>query len=281
MDSNDEAQIAYQKFTSGDYECAESLYAELLEKDNQNTEYLAHKAECNFKLSKFQTCLDDVKFLMSLNPADHVDAFISGGRAATKLEKYEDAYHCYKAGLKIVPKHKEIIEDLKELQKIIIKDVETKAAAYEERDYNAVDFCTQDPYPGDVDLFKLEVEILEKKYKIKTETFPQKPFDNLVQQQVANATLAGHNCMQAGKWKEAQKCFTMALQQDPNNYVVRRLRADASNNLDEITATFQDLWLIPKMKRTQDTWKLGGWCYMYNCKQFTCVYRFFDSYFCA
>lgn len=144
MDSSDEAQIAYQKFTSGDYECAESLYAELLEKDNQNTEYLAHKAECNFKLSKFQTCLDDVKFLMSLNPADHVDAFISGGRAATKLEKYEDAYHCYKAGLKIVPKHKEIIEDLRELQKIIIKDVETKAAAYEERDYNAVDFCTQD-----------------------------------------------------------------------------------------------------------------------------------------
>lgn len=79
---------------------------------------------------------------------------------------------------------------------------------------------------------------------------------------MANATLAGHNCMQAAKWKEAQKCFTMALQQDPNNYVVRRLRAEASNNLDEITATFQDLWLIPKMKRTQDTWKLGGWCYV-------------------
>lgn len=63
MDSNDEAQIAFQKLTSGDYECAESLYAKLLEKDKQNTEYLAHKAECDFKLSKFQTCLDDVKYL--------------------------------------------------------------------------------------------------------------------------------------------------------------------------------------------------------------------------
>lgn len=257
MDSVD-AQTAFQKLTSGEYEVAESLYSKLLETDAQNQEFLANRAECNYKLSKFENCLNDVKLLMSRNPTNHVEAFISGGRAATKLEKYEDAYYCYKAGLKIVPKHTEIIEDLRELQKIIIKDVEAKGAACEEKSYNAVEFCAQDPYPGDVDSFKLEVEILEKKFKIKTETFPQKPFDNLVQQRVAQATMAGHNCMQVGKWKEAQKCLTTALMLDPNNYVVRRLRAEASYNLDEVTATFQDLWLIPKVKRTTDTWKLGG-----------------------
>lgn len=118
---------------------------------------------------------------MFLNLVDYVDVFIFGGRVVIKLEKYEDVYYCYKVGLKIVLKYKEIIEDLKEFQKIIIKDVEMKVVVYEERDYNVVDFCMQDFYLGDVDLFKLEVEILEKKYKIKMEIFLQKFFDNFVQ----------------------------------------------------------------------------------------------------
>lgn len=258
MEITDEDQIAFQKYTSGNFEDAMYFYNNLLEKDPKNTEYLATRAQCHFNLSNFQMCLDDVKCLMSLDTTNHIEALITGGRAATKLEKYEEAYYCYTAGLKIVPKHKEIIEDLKELQKIIIKDVESKAAAYEEKGYNAVDFCGQDPYPGDVDLFQMEVEILEKKFKIKTESFDQKPFDDVIQQKVASAAMAGHNCMLQRKWKEAQKCFTVALELDPNNHVVRRLRAEASNNMEEMTATFQDLWLIPKLKRTPDTWKLGG-----------------------
>lgn len=51
---------------------------------------------------------------MFLNLVDYVDVFIFGGRVVIKLEKYEDVYYCYKVGLKIVWKYKEIIEDLRE-----------------------------------------------------------------------------------------------------------------------------------------------------------------------
>lgn len=51
---------------------------------------------------------------MFLSLVDYVDVFIFGGRVVIKLEKYEDVYYCYKVGLKIVLKYKEIIEDLRE-----------------------------------------------------------------------------------------------------------------------------------------------------------------------
>ena len=54
---------------------------------------------------------------LKLDPVN-IEAAIAGGRAAKKLNKFEDAYNFYKIGLSVDPNHAEIVSDLRSLQEV-------------------------------------------------------------------------------------------------------------------------------------------------------------------
>ena len=258
MESAEEkAKLAYESYKNGKYPSAIEMYTSLLA-DKEESAYFAMRADCHYKLEDFTACFADAKRAIELDEDNCVASAILGGKAATKLEKFEEAYYCYKAGLKAAPGHQEIVADLKELQKIILKDIEKKGSDLEEKGYKAVDLCGQDIYPGDDELYKLELDILAKKYKIEAEPLRPTPTDTKILDQVANASLSGHKCMMEGKWSEALNLFTVALNLDPSNHILRRLRAEVFFMKDDAIGCLRDLWLVPKVNRMADAWLLGG-----------------------
>ncbi|KAK3086638.1 hypothetical protein FSP39_021265 [Pinctada imbricata] len=234
-----------------------NLYTSLLS-ESEDAAHLAMRADCYFKLEDYASCLDDAKRVIALDEDNCITSAVLGGQAATKLEKYEDAYHCYKAGIKAQPGHPDVVSGLRTLKNLILKDMDKKGSECEEKGYNALDFCSQEVYPGDDELFTNEIEILSKMYKIQAETLSPSPKDPKIMEQAANAALSGHKCMTEGKWSDAVKLFSVALDLDPSNHILRRLRAEVHFMRDDAISCLRDLWLIPKMSRMADAWKLGG-----------------------
>ena len=137
--------------------------AERDEPDNYKN--FIHRSHLFFERGLYRPALEDAKAALRFSP-NNLDATIAAGKATLKLERFNDCYAYYKQGLVLDPHNGEIKADLKFLQDAIMDDYEKKTKDEPERTYNAVELCSQDYYPGDDELYKLETEILLKKYKI-------------------------------------------------------------------------------------------------------------------
>lgn len=140
-----------------------AIYTKLLDKNQEDIELLLRRSKCYYNLKDYKLAFNDAKSAYDID-STHIQACVWCGRAATKLKQFEKAFRFYKDGLKVDAKSSLITEDLQKLQRAIL--AEHDKVGQDEPTYNAVKFCSQDPYPGDKELYELEQEILDKKYKI-------------------------------------------------------------------------------------------------------------------
>lgn len=207
----------------------------------------------------YRAALEDAKAALRYNPKS-VDAYIAAGKATLQLKRFNECYAFYKEGLNLEPNNEEITTDLKVVQDLILEDYEKKSIDTPEVTYNAVELCSQDYYPGDDELYKLEIEILLKKYKIDAANF-KKPEEVLQtkRKEAAQLGVLAYNARADGRFQESLQCCQVALQKDPSNYRLLHMRAQAFNDLGEHESALRDLFLIPKPYRFLEVWKLGGW----------------------
>lgn len=229
----------------------------LIDTDKSPENYV-ERSKLFYDSQLYEQALVDAQTSLTLD-SKFIPAMVAAGRACDKLKKYDESYQYYKDGLDQDPNNAEIIDNLKILQNIIVAQYEKDAKAFEEKTYKAVQLCTQDVYPGDDELFRLEVEILLKKYKIDAKKFiaPAK-VDVKMRKDAATFGLMAYNAREDGRLDEALQCIQVAMGKDGTNYRVLQMRAEIFQDLGEDTKALQDYISIPKPCRSADVWKNGG-----------------------
>lgn len=247
----------------------EKKYAEALEKYNSlltnpivdPNNYL-QRAKCQYYLRNYLAAQSDIREAL-VKGLKTTSAYIWAGKIATKHAKYEEALGYYKAGLKLDPGNKDIITDLKHIQKEILDFYENQQTDAKEEEINPIKFCSQEIYPGDDVLLKNEKEILEVNYKIvseidENEVDPRLAYLPPQLKNAANLAIQGQKCRLQGKVEEALQHYEMAIALDKKNHNFKLMKARLCFELEKDLDALQQLWLIPKTMRTHEIWKMGG-----------------------
>lgn len=241
----------------------QQLIEDLTEKLNNSIMTSAEKAacfreraQCHLKLGNHNAALVDAEAAVRENPAE-VEATITGGQAAASLGRFKDAFLLYKAGLQVDPNSKVIADHLRGLQARIQEESQTVGQEMEEPTYNALDYCTQDPYPGDDVQLRLEREILQGKYKI-TDKLSDFSGKKLNPAEAAKQLKLAYEAITRGKMQQALAHCASALDVDPSNIFGRKFRAQLHFNSQDVVEALKDCWAIPKVSRTPDVWNMGG-----------------------
>jgi tetratricopeptide (TPR) repeat protein len=210
-----------------------------------------------YKSQLYRQALDDAKSALEINPKSS-NALIAAGKSALKLQSFMESFEFYKEALVQDPKNSEIAEDLRNLQNVLLSDYE-RDSELAEREYNAVELCSQDVYPGDNELFKLEVEILLKKHKIDaTKYIAPAQIDMKTRKDAASIAVMAYNSREDGRLQEALECIQVAIRKDGTNARMIQIRAEIFWELGEHVNALRDLMSIPKPHRIAEVWKLGG-----------------------
>ncbi|CAD7699273.1 unnamed protein product [Ostreobium quekettii] len=93
-------------FVDGDYEEAVELYTKALEKDPDNAQTLAARAEAHLRLENYMEASEDAGKAIDLAP-DMPKAHLRKGIACFNLEEFETAKACFETGLGLNPGKKE------------------------------------------------------------------------------------------------------------------------------------------------------------------------------
>jgi len=93
-------------FVDGDYEEAVELYSKALEKDPDNAQTLAARAEAHLRLENYMEASEDAGKAIDLAP-DMPKAHLRKGIACFNLEEFETAKACFETGLGLDPGKKE------------------------------------------------------------------------------------------------------------------------------------------------------------------------------
>ncbi|XP_064598978.1 uncharacterized protein LOC135465626 isoform X2 [Liolophura sinensis] len=246
---------AKEAFDNNDFRHATELYTELLKTNNINVQYLINRAIAYVQLEQPVKSLEDSKTIISVE-AFNPKGYLLAGRSCLMLKRFEDALSFYQRGLQVDPKNKEIASDLKNMQKVIVKEYEARGS---EKGYNAVKFCSQDPYPGDDALLVMEQEILDMKHLRKAKTLTEMAPTNKRDPKVAvNEAMIGEQHRRRGDYPRALHHLGNAVVLDPANISVRYLRALAYHQHGDAPSAIADLIAIPKPARHKDVWKSGG-----------------------
>lgn len=231
--------------------------------DQPTAQLFVERSKLYFKSQLYSEALEDATSAIKDDPK-YTDAYVAAGKATQKLKKFMASYEYYNAGLQFDPKNIEIADDLRHLQNIIIAENEQYSSkdVIPEKSYNAVQLCSQDVYPGDNELFILEVEILAKKYKIDAKEFI-KPVqvDMKTRKNAAAIAVMAYNAREDGKLQEALQSIQVALEKDGTNSGMLQIRAQILRDMGEDRKALQDVISIPKPHRVADAWKLGGKCF--------------------
>ncbi|XP_071092419.1 uncharacterized protein [Haliotis cracherodii] len=248
-------QEADRLYKENQFPDALEKYTTLLEKNQEDIELLLRRSRCYYGLKEFNLAFKDAKAAHNID-ATHIDACICCGRAATRTKSFEKAFRYYKDALKVDPKHPVVTEDLKKLQGAIMAEHEKEVV--EEPTYSAVKFCTQDPYPGDKELYQMEQEILNKKHKISNNQEIAPPVPNTKPEDAAKHAAMAIRYRAGGNTGDAlQECYrSVAI--DPYNVLYRQLRAEVLLDRSQREDSLRDLFAIPPPSRSVEVWKQGG-----------------------
>lgn len=229
------------------------------EKDEpENYKNFIHRSKLFLEKGLYRPAFEDAKSALRYNPKS-IEAHIAAGKATLKLQRFNDCYAYYKEGLTLDPTNEEITNELKILQDAIMEDYEKKSIDVPERTYNAVELCSQDYYPGDDEIYKLETEMLLKKYKIDvTRVVLPTEITQSKKTEAATMGVLAYNARQDGRFQESLQCCQVALQKDPSNYRLLHMKAEAFNDLGEEVSALRELVSIPKPYRFLEVWRLGG-----------------------
>lgn len=251
-------KTANEDFEAGKYRESVEKYSKLIQENPACPRYYLKRGECYLRSKNYDDALKDAQKASSMDERS-IELAMLGGKASTKLQKFEEAYRFYKIGVEIDSTHAALVEALRELQRAILDEYELEGGEDEDKGYSAVDFCSQDPYPGDDKLLQMEQTILEDKHNIRdTIAWTDHGDGGEFRNQASEAAIEAHHLMVAGKLEEAAKKFTFAVETEPNNAILRRLRSEAYYLMDDKINALRDLWAIPKKERRVEVWRLGG-----------------------
>ena len=239
-------------FLHKDFEKALSFYNSCVEVDKDGDEVYRKRGYCHFEMQNYGDALRDADSILERNP-HQTTGYVLKGKCFMKLKKFEEAYMAYKEGLDIDSKDATISQDLKQLQREIISFSET--ADKQESSYDAVKLCSQEPYPGDEDLERLEQEIMTMwKLDELPSVNPRVPNERLSTIEMTKAKEA----KLAGKVEEALKCLTLALEFNVANLSLWRERATFLKEQSDLKEAFRTCNAIQMQHRTSKDWILGG-----------------------
>ncbi|GFN79266.1 SET and MYND domain-containing protein 5 [Plakobranchus ocellatus] len=251
-----EAEAAMSK---GLYSDATEKYTQLIEAcPDQTGKWLAMRGECHLSTGCYAEALQDGKEAVRKSPGD-VRASVVSGKAAFKLGMFTDALTFFKTGLAQDPNNSVITQELKAMQKAILKE-QKEVSDQANCSYSPLSLCNQAIYPGDDKLLVMEKEILEIKYKILDDVFYKNSHaaENKDADQEVKLVQAAYECLRAEDLPQALILITQAVQMDPTNIFYRSFRAQVHFNMGNWTKVLQDYWVIPKAQRKPDVWKQGG-----------------------
>ncbi|XP_076470166.1 protein-lysine N-methyltransferase SMYD4-like [Babylonia areolata] len=217
--------------------------------------YLRRRSQCHFRLQDYSAALTDAEAAMVENSRD-LAPYVAAGQACIAMGRYKEALQFFKAGLQIDPNSKILVEQLRQLQTTILQQSET--AVESEPSYNALDFCTQDPYPGDDVQLRLEREILETKYKVSDALLKGQDGVKANQAEAVKYLKLAYEAISTGRYQESVEQCTKAINAEPTNVFARKFRAQLLFDNNDLVEALKDLWAIPKGSRTPDVWNMGG-----------------------
>ena len=256
-------------FENKDYHTAISIYSRVISEGHVDARLLLKRSRCHFQLEDYEKAFNDATAALDLDQSD-VDVCVAGGRAASKLGRFHDSFRFYQRGLKL-DKHSAVItEDLKQLQQLILKEQALHYQDAVEPTYSAVKFCSQDVYPGDGELLKLEKEILAKKYGISDSASLPKGVTSQSEEAGKHFELALRHKASGNTEACLEEC-DRAIRLDPVMFLFRQLRGSVYMEKGDNLNALADLCAIPKQMKTKDVWKYGGRVF--------CVVVFFFVFF--
>lgn len=214
---------------------------------------LQKRSQCYLALGDIDHAIEDALEVIKSNP-DITDGYTLHGKALTKANRFEDALMAFRKGLEIDPNDKVITENLREMQKAIVSSYEKKEKG-KDMSYNAVNLCSQEPYPGDDELAEYEREIIELKgYNKLPSVYCGMPDPELALKYLQLARKEN----KAGNLTTALKSYEISLEKDPLNFDTWTEKAAILQKLERHGDAFQCVSAVPAECRSGDIWKLGG-----------------------
>ncbi|XP_060069870.1 uncharacterized protein LOC132549911 [Ylistrum balloti] len=234
-------------YTLNDFNIAASFYsyAAMQTVVSDYSEILKKRSKCYYKTEKYARAFDDIVEILKIWPS-WVEGYIYAGSCLTYLKDFKNAMLMYSRGLKLDPGN-EII------QKGLL-NVKTKLSENGGTTYDPLTLCTQDAYPGDDELVKMEQLRLDKIGSVDIPEFLNVP-DTLKLRGLIQS-VCKHK--EDGEFNLAESCLMAAIREDADNYSLYHILAEILYQNGNFEKAFQFCEMIPKQQRSYDTWILGS-----------------------
>ncbi|XP_046576377.1 uncharacterized protein LOC124284339 [Haliotis rubra] len=248
-------RTAENAFGANDFEKALSYY-DKIDKGNDvecTTEVYLKKAQCLLGLERYEEATIEAEKCTTRDPLC-VTGYLVQGQSLTMRGKFEDAYRAYKSGLDVNADDKAIAAGLRHLQHAIVTQYEA-ADKEAESNYDALKMCSQERYPGDDDVERLEKEIMEtwKLFDAPNIT-PLVPNPELSRARL----IQGLKAKAKGALGEALEEFTAALEHDATNFENWKGRIEVLYEQKDYREAFRTVNSFSESVRSAEVWLLGG-----------------------
>ncbi|XP_069107913.1 uncharacterized protein [Argopecten irradians] len=234
-------------FNLKDYDIAACFYSYASSQTvvSDYSEILKKRSKCYYKNGKYARAFDDVVEILKIWPS-WIEGYIYAGSCLSYLKDFKGAMLMYSRGLKLDPGNEVI-------QKAVnnVKDALTENGG---TTYDPLTLCTQDAYPGDEELVKLEQVKLDKIGAVEIPEFLTIP-DTLKLRGLIQS-VCEHK--EDGEYNLAEACLMAAIREDGDNYSFYHILAEILFENKNYEKAFQICEMIPKQMRLFDTWILGS-----------------------
>ncbi|XP_033728964.1 hsp70-Hsp90 organizing protein 2-like [Pecten maximus] len=234
-------------FNLNDFDIAACFYSYATSQTvvSDYSEIIKKRSKCYYKTEKYERAFDDIVEILKIWPS-WIEGYIYAGSCLTYLKDFKNAMLMYTRGVKLDPGN-EII------QKALL-NVKAKLSENGGTTYDPLTLCTQDAYPGDEELVKLEQVKLDKIGLVEIPEFLSVP-DTLKLRGLVQS-VCKHK--EDGEYNLAESCLMAAIREDADNYSFYHIIAEILFENKKYEKAFQYCEMIPKHLRSFDTWLLGN-----------------------
>ncbi|XP_050401463.1 uncharacterized protein LOC126818222 [Patella vulgata] len=249
--------LAEKAFSEKQFEESATKFSLIIDNQNghrePNTDAYIRRCQCYYNLKQYEKALKDAKYFSDTN-VDSLIGHLWKGRCYSKLTQFNEAYTSLRKGLELEPTNAEVADELRSLQDSIMAMYEADERK-SENTYNAVDLCTQEPYPGDEELEELEREIM---IKWKLDQHPNVKAGDCDLDKAADELTSAIEAKELGQLSSALNHVNMSASCSPGNMFIMEERADILFLLGEFKEGFRSCNIIPFEHRSVSLWTTGG-----------------------
>lgn len=221
------------------------------------SEILKKRSKCYFKMGQYARAFDDIVEILKIWPS-WTEGYIYAGSCLTHLKDLRKAMLIYQNGLKMDPRN--------EIFQKGLMNVKAKLLLNGGTTYDPLTLCSQDAYPGDEQLVKIEQQKLDQIGLVEIPEFLKVP-DTLKLRGLIQS-VCKHK--EDGDLHLAEACLMAAIREDTDNYGLYHVLSDLLFQNGRFEKAYQFCEMIPKYSRSFDIWVLGGMYRMINNNRHQC-----------